>query len=201
MNTTPAEIRNVKTLLRCLGETVSEATARALAVEGLPPASSAAIGELENLGLQLQSLARVSSGAGRLAPERIDLGLALMQLKAEWLPELQRRGATLDSRADGVEIRVCAGVFKQAADLALGHVLALGRHIHGSVELHGEPALPTLVFTVLLPGQELFGVSREALDELHWELLVVLCDQAGVRLERQVEAQQVEIRLGFVPEV
>lgn len=200
MNTTPTELRNIRILLRRLGETMSETTARALAADGLPAPSAAALGELENLGLRLQSLARISSGAGRLAPERIDLGLALMQLKAEWLPELERRGATLDSRADGAEIRVCAGVFKQAADLALGHALALGRTIHGSVELFGQPPLPTLVFAVGLPNQELFGISPEALDELHWELLVVLCDHAGVRLERQVEAHQVVLRLGFVPE-
>lgn len=192
--------RDLTVLLRRLGEAISEPTARALQAGALPGPTAAALAELEYLGLQLQAMARVAAGRGRMGPERVDLGLALMQLRAEWDHTLAQRGAVLDGSAESLEVRVCAGIFKQAADLAIGHALTLGRRLHGSAGVRGEPPLPTLQLTVDLPNQELFGVSPEALDELHWCLLERLCSATGVRLERQVVGHQVELRLGFVPE-
>lgn len=198
--TTMTAHRDLTVLLRRLGEAISAPTAQALQTAGLAPSVRQELGTLENLGLQLQSLARVAAGRGRMGPERIDLGLALMQLRAEWDPALKARGAVLEGHVDSLEIRVCAGVFKQAADLAIAHALTLGTRLHGSASLRGDPPLPTLEIAAALPSQELFGVSPEALDELHWSLLAVLCAEVGVRLERGVEGHQVFLRLGFVPE-
>jgi hypothetical protein len=200
MSHTSTEHRDLTVLLRRIGEAVSGPTSRALKAPGLPEGTTRALTDLENLGLQLQSLGRVAAGKGRMGPERIDLGQALMQLRAEWYAELQRRGASFDGHADSLEVRVCAGVFKQAADLAIGHALSLGQRLHGSATVRGQPPLPTLEITIDMPGQELFGVSPEALDELHWSMLAVLCAEVGVRLERQVEGREVVLRLGFVPE-
>jgi hypothetical protein len=149
--------------------------------------------------LQLQSLGRVCGGHAALVPERVDLGLALLQVRAEWSAELARRGATLEGPAQGAEVRVSAGVLKQVLDLALAHALSLGSTLRSEVAPHGEPPLPTLTLAVDLPGRELFGVSPRALDELHWGLLSFLADATGLRLERQVDAHAVALRVSFLP--
>ena len=77
--------------------------------------------------------------------------------------------------------------------------LALGKDLDCKVVQHGVPPLPTLSLTVRIPGQELFGVAPTALDELHWALLLQLASATGLRLERQVDAHQVTLRLGFLP--
>lgn len=186
-------------LLRRLGEVIAAASSQAMAANTDAARVSRELEPLEQIGLQMQSMARVLSGRGQHAPERIDLGLATLQLRAEWAGELQRRGATLDGAIEPLEVRMCAGVLKQVLDLALGHVLALGVRIQLSLHHAGDPPLPTLKFTVRLPGGELFGVSPEALDELHWSLLVILTDAEGLRLERHVEGHQVVLSLGLLP--
>jgi hypothetical protein len=200
MNTTAMDQhRATALLLGRLGGLISQATYRALAGGQLPPDGAAALDELERLGLQLQALGRVCSGHGALKPETLDLGVAVLQARAEWAAELARRSATLDGPAASLHVRVSAGVLKQALDLALGHALALGQAVQAEIAAHGVPALPTLSIAVRLPGQELFGVAPEALDELHWALLMQLAAATGLRLERQVDAHQVVLRLGFLP--
>jgi hypothetical protein len=191
--------RSTALLLGRLGELMAQATYRALAAGPLPPDGASALGELETLGLQLQALGRVCSGHGALKPEPLDLGVAVLQQRAEWAAELARRGATVDGPAHSVPVRVSAGVLKQALDLALGHALALGQSVQAEIAPHGLPPLPTLSLAVRLPGQELFGVAPEALDELHWALLQQLAAATGLRLERQVDAHEVVLRLGFLP--
>lgn len=186
-------------LLAGLGEAVAAATSGALKAPALPPETSAALGELERLGVQLQALGRVTGGHAALAPERVDLGMALLQLRAEWSTELARRGATLEGPTRGAEVRVSAGVLKQVLDLALLHALSLGTELHGEVGPHGVPELPTVTLSVAVPGRELFGISPRAMDELHWGMLSFLADATGLRLERQVDAHAVSLRVSFLP--
>ncbi len=186
-------------LLQRLGEAIADAASRALAAGGDAEAAARALQPLEQLGLQLQSLSRVLAGRGQQAPERIDLGLAMLQLRAEWDGELQRRGASVAGPIEPTEVRMCAGVLKQLLDLALAHALALGPHVEVGARRAGEPPLPTLELRVRLPPGELFGASAEALAELHWPLLALLADAEGLRLERRVEGRQVVLALGLPP--
>ena len=200
MTTTPLEHhRDTALLMSRLGETLAQAICRATAGAKFQPSTASVLDDLEALGLQLQSLGRICGGHGALAPESIDLGLAMLQARAEWASEMDRRGASLNGPQESVPVRVSAGVLKHALDLALGHALALGKDLDCDVAQHGVPPLPTLSLAVRIPGQELFGVAPTALDELHWALLLQLASATGLRLERQVDAHQVRLRLGFLP--
>ncbi len=193
------EQHDTDVLLRGIGERLGSTVSHLLSVVDLPREARAVLAQLEELGVRLQSLERVIGGHGRLAPERLDLGLAVVQLRAERAHALERAGASIEGPADGMDVRVSAGVLKQAMDLALDHALSLGKQIQAQIAPHGDPALPTLQLTVALPFIEAFAASREALDELHWALLSLLCNRCGIRLERQIEAHRVVLRLGFVP--
>lgn len=186
-------------LLRRLGERLGSAVGNLQTAVDLPSEVRDVLAQLEDLGVRLQALERVIGGHGRLAPERLDLGMAMVQLRAERAHALEHAGATIEGPADGMDVRVSAGVLKQALDLALDHVLSLGNQIQVHIGPYGDPALPTLQLTVGLPFIEAFAASREALDELHWALLSLLCNRCGIRLERQIEAHRVVLRLGFVP--
>lgn len=186
-------------LLQRLGERIAATCSQALAAGSDAAATATALAPLEQLGLQLQSLARVLAGRGQQSPERIDLGMAMLQLRAEWAGELQRRGASVGGPIEPIEVRMCAGVLKQLLDLALAHALALGPHVEAAARRAGDPPLPTLELHVRLPPGELFGASAEALNELHWPLLTTLADAEGLRLERRVEGRQVVLALGLPP--
>jgi hypothetical protein len=186
-------------LLRRLGERIAGDASTALAAcpAGSPAAQT--LSRLEELGVRLQALERVVGGHSRQSPEHIDLGMALVQLRAERAHDLARRHQTLDGPDQGIDIRISAGVLKQALDLALDHALTLGTGATMTVGRFGEPPLPGLQLTVPLRHDEAFGLSPEALDELHFCLLGVLCRRCGIRLERDVQAHRVALRLGFVP--
>lgn len=190
---------DLESLLRRLGEQIAVPASRVLSSTAATAEARAELEAIESLGVQLQSLARVIGGHGQQAPERIDLGLAMVQARAERGHELEQQGASIDGPPEGLEVRASAGVLKQALELALDHALTLGRHLSAGIVQRGEPPLPTLELAAALPFDEMFGASPEALDELHWTLLAVLCHSCGIRLERQVEAQRVVLRLGFVP--
>jgi hypothetical protein len=194
-----SEQHDTEILLRRLGERLGASVSSLLAFAELQPEMKAQLGQLQDLGVRLQSLERVIGGHGHLAPERLDLGLAMVQLRAERAHALERMGATIEGPADGMDVRISAGVLKQALDLALDHMLSLGPQLAVQISTLGDPPLPTLQMTVGLPFVEAFAASPESLDELHWALLSLLCNRCGIRLERQIEAHRVVLRLGFVP--
>lgn len=196
-----SEKHDTEILLRRLGERLGSTVSRLMAMEALPCEGQVLLAQLEDLGVRLQSLERVIGGHGRLTPEHLDLGLAMIQLRAERAHALERAGATIDGPAEGMDVRISAGVLKQSLDLALDHMLSLGQQIEAQIGAWGEPPLPTLRLAVGLPFIEAFAASPEALDELHWSLLSLLCTRCGIRLERQIEAHRVVLRLGFVPSV
>jgi hypothetical protein len=199
LNLTPTMDQHHATalLLGRLGEAVSDATHRAKGRSGGDEEAPAGIDELEALGRQLQALGRMCGGRGALAPERIDLGEALAQVRDEWTLALQARGATLEVPERRVDVRVNAGVLKQALDLALGHALALGSQLRAEIGVHGMPPRPTLSLYAAPPARELFSVAPATLEELHWVLLSQLTAATGLPLERRVEARSVVLRLGF----
>jgi len=194
-----SERHDTEILLRRLGERLGSAVSHLLTIESLPDEAQAQLVQLEDLGVRLQALERVIGGHGRLTPEHLDLGLAMIQLRAERAHALERAGVTIDGPAEGMDVRISAGVLKQALDLALDHMLSLGQQLEAQIGAWGDPPLPTLRLSVALPFVEAFAASPDALDELHWSLLSLLCSRCGIRLERQIEAHRVVLRLGFVP--
>jgi hypothetical protein len=194
-----SERQDMDMLLRRLGERLGSTVSALLDLPALPEDAKAPLNQLEDLGVRLQSLERVIGGHGRLTPEHLDLGLAMVQLRAERAHALDRGGWTIDGPQEGMDVRISAGVLKQALDLAVDHMLSLGKAVEAQIGAHGDPPLPTLHLAVALPFIEAFAASPEALDELHWALLSLLCNRSGIRLERQVEARRVVLRLGFVP--
>jgi hypothetical protein len=194
-----AETRVSPALLGQLGEAVASGATRGLQAPGLPPQAASALAALEQLGLQLQELARVAGGRARLAPEQVDLGLAVLQARAEWQHALQEHGASLDGPATRLMVSTSAGVLKQLLDLALAHLLTLGAALKAEVGRFGVPELPAVRLVVERAGHEVFDTRPEQLDELNWSLLTLLAQASGVTLERHVEVRHVRLTLGFTP--
>ncbi|MFN9102934.1 MAG: hypothetical protein ACK5WT_09490 [Betaproteobacteria bacterium] len=193
------DLHELDALLRRLGERIAGDASAALAACPADGPAARTLARLEELGVRLQALERVAGGHSRQAPETVDLGMALVQLRAERAHDLASRGQQLEGPDQGLDIRLSAGVLKQALDLAIDHALALGSTAVATVGLHGVPPLPTLMLTVPLGFDEAFGLSPEELDELHFTLLGLLCRRGGIHLERDVQAHRVLLRRGFVP--
>ncbi|MBX3599301.1 MAG: hypothetical protein KF863_01655 [Rubrivivax sp.] len=187
-------------LLAQTGEAVAAAASRLQAAwPGAPAAATAEIGALEELGLQLQATARVLAAPAGARPERVDLGVAALQARAEWTRAFARAGASWRGPEQGVEVVTNAPVLKLLLDLALAHALGLGSQVRVDVLLRGQPVLATLCVEVSRPGGALFQVRPGEAAELHWQLLTLLARHAGVVAERQVQAQAVELSLAWPP--
>lgn len=187
-------------LLAQAGETVAATAARVQAAwPDAPPAAAAELAALEELGLQLQSAVRVLSGPAGARPERVDLGVAALQARAEWSRAFARAGATWAGPDQGCEVTTNPSVLKLLLDLALAHALGLGPRVTVGVLLRGQPALATLRIEVSRPGGALFQAQPGEAAELHWQLLTLLARHAGVIAERQVQAMAVELTLAWPP--
>lgn len=187
-------------LLAQAGEAVAAAASRLQAAwPGAPADALAEAGALEDLGLQMQAVARVLAAPAGARAERVDLGVAALQARAEWARAFARAGAAWSGPEQGVEVVTNAPVLKLLLDLALGHALGLGSQVRVDVLLRGQPALATLGIAVSRPGGALFQVRPGEAAELHWQLLTLLARHAGVVAERQVQAQAVELTLAWPP--
>jgi hypothetical protein len=187
-------------LLAQAGEAMASAAARLQ--QGWPEAPAGAQAELaalEEMGLQLQAAARVLAAPAGARPERVDLGLAALQARAEWAGTFARRHAVWEGPADRLEVITNAPVLKLLIDLAVSHLLDLGAHIGVAVALRGQPALATLALKVSRPGAVPFQSRPGEAAEWHWQLLSLLARHAGVIAERQVQALGVELTLSWPP--
>ncbi len=196
------------TLLAQMGETVAAAASQLQTRwPGMPGAAAAALAELEQLGLQAQAVVRMLTAPGGAMAERLDLGVAVLQARAEWGATVVRAGATWTGPSQACELVANPAVVKQLLDLAIAHALALGpRGASGpgrgpelavDVVQGAEPPLVAIRIEVSRPGGELFEARPGDAAELHWALLTQLAQHAGVRAERQVRALSVELLLGW----
>ena len=93
-----SERQDMDMLLRRLGERLGSTVSALLELPQLPEDAKAPLNHLEDLGVRLQSLERVIGGHGKLTPEHLDLGLAMVQLRAERAHALDRGGWTIDGQ-------------------------------------------------------------------------------------------------------
>jgi hypothetical protein len=132
-----------------------------------PPGATALLEQLEQAGLQVQEVA----GA---MPERVNLGVAALQARAEWSAALQRAGATWRGPQAGCEVLTNPAVLKQLLDLAIGQALLLGTDIQVEVDKRFQPPLAAVRIEVSRPGGALFAARPGDVGELHWTLLTAL---------------------------
>jgi hypothetical protein len=185
-------------VLAKLGATVASTAERLQAGwPGMPQGAAEHVARLDELGLQLQALARVLSGRAPAAPEAVDLGVAVLQARAEWHGELQRHGVEMTGPRQGWVVQGSPGVLKQLLDLAIRHSVQLARRIHVELLPHPQAGHVALSLTVHGEGDELFALGPGVDDDLHWELLELLARHTGVMALRSVQAHAVVLTLGF----
>lgn len=164
-----------------------------------PREAAAQLEALEALGLQVQEVVRMLAAPAGAMPERVNLGVAALQARAEWAAALQRAGASWRGPQKGCEVLTNPAVLKQLLDLAVAHALLLGTDLQVDVDRRFQPPLAALRIEVSRPGGELFAARPGDVGELHWALLTALAQHAGVHFERQVRALSVELLLGWTP--
>lgn len=159
-------------------------------------AALAAVGRLEQLGVQVQELARVLGGDGPSAPEGIDLRAAAGAAAQQWQAAAQRRASRLagpGADSEPVEVEVAAGVLQQLLDLALDHATRLGSAVATEVALQGMPARPMLTLRVQRGRRN----AADGVDEVHWLLFSVLARASGLAPHRVCAGDTVTLMLGF----
>lgn len=184
-------------LLAQIGELLATTATRLMSD---PAATAVELPRLEALGLQLQSAARVLGTPGSPRQERVDLGVAALQARAEWAAEFARRGATWDGPAQGCVVLANPPLLKLLLDLAVAHALRMGSELRFEIVTRGTPPLATVRIAVLRPGRMMFEARPGDAAELHWALLSQLARHTDVRAERQVRSMTLELALGLHPE-
>jgi hypothetical protein len=183
-------------LLGQIGQAVAQAAnATQEQWPGAPAGAAVALADLEQLGLRLQEVVRVLAAPARTGLEPVDLGLAVLQARAEWAAPLRRGGLDWVGPEESVDVMANPAVLKQLLDLALGHAIGLGRRLEFRLRFFGQPAQAKLLIAAVTPGSEPFASLPGDAAEWHWVLLAALAVRAGVVAERQVQAQGVELSL------
>jgi CheY-like chemotaxis protein len=158
------------------------------------------LGQLQRLGMQIQSVARVLGGAGQSGAEQIDLSAALRQKLDEWAEPARRRGIHLFGPLEAFEIDVNAGVLEQLLDLAMESAIA----VPGCVEIRvgvqrrsGNPMLTVEVRREL--GGHAAAVSDDDFNDLHWQLFGALARARALTPQRVAVGDNVILMLEFPP--
>ena len=156
------------------------------------------LAQLQRLGMQIQSVARVLGGAGQSAPEQIDLAAALRQKLDEWAEPARRRGIHLFGPLEAFEIDVNAGVLEQLLDLAMESAIAVPGCIEIRVGVQRRSGNPMLTVEVLrdLGGQHA-AVSDDEFNDLHWQLFGALARARALTPQRVAVGDNVILMLEF----
>ncbi len=160
-------------------------------------AALAEIARLEQLGLQIQELARVLARDAPVVPERLDLARAARQTMAEWAETARRRGVRLAGPREPFELDVNAAVLEQLLDLGLEYALHIGSGVEVSASAQGLPAHPVLTIRVQRRQPTSASANEDDLNEIHWLLFVQLARAMGMLPQRTATAQTVTLTLGF----
>jgi CheY-like chemotaxis protein len=160
-------------------------------------AALAEVARLEQLGLQIQELARVLARDAPVVPERLDLARAARQAMAEWAATARRLGVRLAGPREPFELDVNAAVLEQLLDLGLEYALHIGSGVEVSAGSQGLPPHPVLTIRVQRRQPSSGRAEEDDLNEIHWLLFVQLARAMGLEPQRTVTAQTVTLRLGF----
>ena len=167
------------------------------AQQGALDAGLAEIARLEQLGVQIQELARVLAGDAPVAPERVDLARAARQALSEWTRAAQLKGIRLTGPREPFELDVNAAVLEQLLDLGIEYALHIGSRIEVNTGMQGQPPHPMLTIEVARPQSPPAGGGEEDFNELHWLLFVQLARAIGLVPQRLAVGQTVTLMLGF----
>ena len=160
-------------------------------------AALAEVARLEQLGLQIQELARVLARDAPLIPERLDLARAARQAMAEWATTARRMGVRLAGPREPFELDVNAAVLEQLLDLGLEYALHIGSGVEVNAVAQGLPAHPVLTIRVQRRHPTSASADEDDLNEVHWLLFVQLARAMGLEPQRTVTSQTVTMTLGF----
>ena len=160
-------------------------------------AALAEVARLEQLGLQIQELARVLARDAPLIPERLDLARAARQAMAEWAATARRMGVRLAGPREPFELDVNAAVLEQLLDLGLEYALHIGSGVEVNAVAQGLPAHPVLTIRVQRRHSTPASADEDDLNEIHWLLFVQLARAMGLEPQRTVTSQTVTMTLGF----
>jgi hypothetical protein len=155
----------------------------------------AELARLEHLGVQIQGVARVLAGEGRVDPERFDLAAAARQALEARRAQAQRRGIRLEGPTEPMPVEAVAGIVEQLLEMALDVAMRLGERIGVSAGMQGEPPRPMLTLHVERPAGTL--PDEAEFDDLPWLLFGALARAAGFVPQRVAVGSVVVLMLGF----
>ncbi|MCE9656991.1 MAG: hypothetical protein K8R60_00400 [Burkholderiales bacterium] len=164
------------------------------------PALDAALAEiarLEQLGLQIQELARVLGGDVPLTHEHVDLAAASRNALAEWSRAARAQAIALSGPAAPFELDVNAPALAQLLDLGIEYAMSIGSSIEIATGPHGIPPQPALVLRVVRASPVPKAASEEDFEEIHWLLFVQLARAIGLTPHRLAVADTVTLSLAF----
>lgn len=191
---------------------VGEAFASSLAVlqeqlrNGEPhdfEAGLAELARLENLGLQVQQLARMMSHDGMQSAEAIDLGDALSRAIAMWSPSAEARGVTLSQPDDTTaRVQVDPAVLEQLLDLAIELALEAGDSL--AVRVRPQPASRQVLLLIdvhhggpITSAASGANTEDEGADNLRWLMLHQVARSGGIGARREHSGSMLSVALTF----
>jgi hypothetical protein len=155
----------------------------------------AELARLEHLGVQIQGVARVLGGEGRVDAEHFDLAAAARQALEARRAQAQRRGIRLEGPVEPLPVDAVAGIVEQLLEMALDVAMRLGERISVGAGMQGQPPRPMLTLHVERPAG---SVPDEAeFDDLTWLLFGALARAAGFVPQRVAVGSVVVLMLGF----
>lgn len=186
------------TALAALHDRLLDAGPRAL------EANLAELERLENLGLQVQQMARVMGHDGAHAVENIDLADAVQRALVLWSTAARARGVVLNQPdATSARVQVDAAVFEQLIDLTLEHALDAG----DSVALRVRPQPAAQQALLLIDVQRTGPITSAASgrgdapeddeDDLRWLMLSQVARASGIAARRERSGSMLSVVLTF----
>ena len=159
-------------------------------------ACRAEMARLEQLGVQLQAMARVLSRISASPLERIDLSDAVRESVLEWEQAPSSDGMRIScGDCDVCQVQVSAGVLKQLLDLGIEHAMRIGSVVVVRCVWRGEPGRPVVVIEAQRDHD--LPASDDEQDDLPWQMFVQLAASGGLSTHRSTAGRRVSLLLNF----
>lgn len=166
-------------------------------------ASLAELARLENLGLQVQQMARVMGHDGTQSAEAIDLGDALDRAIALWAPAAAAAGITLTQPDDTTaRVQVDPALLEQLLDLAIELALEAGDSL--AVRVRPQPAQRQAQLLIdvhhggaITSATSTGGAEDEGADHLRWLMLQQVARSGGIAARREHSGSMLSLVLTF----
>jgi len=169
-------------------------------------AGLAELARLENLGLQVQQMARMMSHDGTQSAEAVDLGDALSRAIALWSPSAEARGVSLSQPDETTaRVQVDPAVLEQLLDLSIELALEAGDSL--AVRVRPQPASRQVLLLIdvhhggpITSAAPLDGVAEstdEGADNLRWLMLHQVARSGGIGARREHSGSMLSMMLTF----